>query len=141
MRVRESGTTTIAKLEAIDVMTADALPSGCEGDSGGPALVSLNGVETIVGVISHGTVIDSCKSSSFADRVDVDSAFVDSYVNQYDPGFLDSTEAGAEAGDAEVDAPAAASGCTSAPGSPSRGAGAAWLALALVALTRARREI
>lgn len=136
--VRESGTTTITKLDAIDVATAAAQPSGCEGDSGGPALVTMNGVETIVGVISHGDYLSDCLASSYADRVDLESAFIDSYVNQYDPGFLQSSapDAGADASDVP---PPSSGGCSSSGGAPDAVFGALLCLLAYVA--RAKRRV
>lgn len=50
----------------------------CRGDSGGPALMMINGVETIVGVTSYGN--DTCTGGSFDTRVDLYTSFIDTYV-------------------------------------------------------------
>jgi V8-like Glu-specific endopeptidase len=48
----------------------------CRGDSGGPVLLEIDGVETVIGVNSYGT--GSCHSTSAATRVDPYSAnFID----------------------------------------------------------------
>jgi secreted trypsin-like serine protease len=44
----------------------------CRGDSGGPVLMEIDGVETVVGVNSYGT--GTCHSSSTATRVDAYNA-------------------------------------------------------------------
>jgi secreted trypsin-like serine protease len=136
--VRESATTTVGKLGAIDVVTTAALPSACEGDSGGAALVTMNGTETLAGVISHGDAGNTCALSSFADRVDLESAFIDSYVNQYDPGFLRDSAPDAGA-DASADTPPSAGGCRAAPGAPDASFGALLGLLACV--LRAKRQV
>lgn len=134
--VRESATTTIAQLDPIQIGTTSAIPSACDGDSGGSALVVMNGIETLAGVISHGEVGDTCTTSSFAARVDLESAFIDSYVNQYDPGFLQA--ATADAGADASDTPAASSGCRAANGAPDASFGALLGLLAFV--LRAKRQ-
>jgi V8-like Glu-specific endopeptidase len=48
----------------------------CRGDSGGPVLLEIDGVETVIGVNSYGT--GTCHSSSAATRVDrYSAAFID----------------------------------------------------------------
>ena len=83
--VRHSGTTTIAKLDDHQIITADQLPSGCEGDSGGPLFVTMNGKETLAGVISHGTASENCAGASYVERVDIENDFLAPIVAQYDP--------------------------------------------------------
>ncbi len=50
----------------------------CSGDSGGPVLAKINGVETVIGVNSYGFIY--CLASGNSTRVDSYSDFVDSYV-------------------------------------------------------------
>lgn len=50
----------------------------CNGDSGGPAFMNINGVETIVGVTSYGTI--GCTGGGYDTRVDRYLAFIDQYV-------------------------------------------------------------
>ena len=135
---RNSGSTTAAAMDDLQITTADALPSGCEGDSGGAMLATLGGVETLVGAISHGVAAEQCKGASMAERIDVEDAFLEPIVQANDPGFLPSAdEAGADAAPDPPPAPAA-TGCGMAPVSPA--AGGALFALAVLALTAASRR-
>jgi uncharacterized protein (TIGR03382 family) len=54
----------------------------CNGDSGGPAFMTLGGVEVIVGITSFG---DSNCTQGSDTRVDVFGTFVDTYVQMFDP--------------------------------------------------------
>ena len=56
----------------------------CEGDSGGPAFMMLNGKERIAGVTAIGYRGCPVKLAATDTRVDAYTSFVDSYVNQYD---------------------------------------------------------
>jgi V8-like Glu-specific endopeptidase len=55
----------------------------CSGDSGGPAFMTIGGVETVVGVTSFGD--EDCAVSGFDTRVDTEQTFVNPYVAMYDP--------------------------------------------------------
>src|SRR5262249_1536230 len=58
----------------------------CEGDSGGPAFLTINGTEYIAGITSYG--VQGCGGGSHDTRVDtVASEFVQPYINMYDPGY------------------------------------------------------
>ena len=137
---RSSAETTVAKLSDIEVVTANQLPSGCEGDSGGALLVSLGGVPTLAGVISHGLSLNDCKGASYTERIDLETSFVEAAVDQYDPGFFAPDAGAPDAGDDEsVTEPQPSSGCDAAPGA--RGSwGAVALALALTAANRRVRR-
>jgi len=123
--VRHSGTTTVAKLDDHQIITADQLPSGCEGDSGGPLLGTIDGKETVIGVISHGSTFENCQGASTTERVDVETDFLDPIVAQYDPPPPD--DAGTDAGDAENAPPSA----SCAVGVPTRDA--TWLVVLALA--------
>jgi secreted trypsin-like serine protease len=75
----------------------------CEGDSGGPILLELNGHEVIAGVVSFGE--GGCNGQSNDTRVDVFTSFVDPLIAANDPPDL------APAPDAGVAAGGDASGC------------------------------
>jgi V8-like Glu-specific endopeptidase len=64
----------------------DASHGTCEGDSGGPAFMKLDGTnEVIVGVTSFGTHTD-CSPPGFDTAVDAYAAsFVDPFILQFDP--------------------------------------------------------
>ncbi|WP_437819890.1 S1 family peptidase [Sorangium sp. So ce1078] len=54
----------------------------CVGDSGGPALMDVNGVPTIVGVTSFGSVqAPSICTDGWDSRVDISLDFIDQFVN------------------------------------------------------------
>ncbi|MBM4375559.1 MAG: trypsin-like serine protease, partial [Deltaproteobacteria bacterium] len=58
----------------------------CNGDSGGPGLVTLGGVPRIVGVNSHGNL--TCSGTNWSTRVDTFAAsFVDPYISKFDPAW------------------------------------------------------
>jgi Flp pilus assembly protein TadD len=71
--------------EPITQVTPDGIrvaQSVCNGDSGGPALIEVDGVEEIAGVISYG---DSCRTYGVSQRVDLHRAWIDLIVAQNDP--------------------------------------------------------
>lgn len=51
----------------------------CNGDSGGPVLMDIDGVETVVGVHSYGTL--GCFTAGSSTRVDQYLDFIDTYLN------------------------------------------------------------
>jgi V8-like Glu-specific endopeptidase len=55
----------------------------CNGDSGGPALAMINGVETIIGVTSYGN--QNCTMGGFDTRIDTYASFISQYVTQCIP--------------------------------------------------------
>ncbi|HEX6837310.1 MAG TPA: trypsin-like serine protease [Polyangia bacterium] len=63
----------------------DAMHSNCEGDSGGPALVMLDGKERIAGITQVGYVKCPVEMASTDTRVDAYASFIDGYVNRLDP--------------------------------------------------------
>jgi len=58
--------------------------TSCNGDSGGPAFVKINGVETLVGITSYGMVF--CIAQGFYTRVDLYLPFINQYVTDSGPG-------------------------------------------------------
>ncbi|WP_394844179.1 trypsin-like serine protease [Pendulispora brunnea] len=90
-------TTSVNKLEndGHTVVVGDSTRRTCLGDSGGPALVTLNGVETIIGTNSY-TNTSGCTEPSHFQRVDVYKSFIDSYLNSGDAGAP--TDAGTDSG-------------------------------------------
>jgi hypothetical protein len=77
-----------ATVTTVDTMTfgVGPLPSQpCEGDSGGPALATITGVESVVGVTSHGDA--ACVQGATYTRVDAYIAsFIQPTMAQYGPG-------------------------------------------------------
>jgi MYXO-CTERM domain-containing protein len=63
----------------------DMMHSNCEGDSGGPALFTIDGKERIAGITQVGYVGCPVKMSGSDTLVDPYASFVDKYVDQFDP--------------------------------------------------------
>ncbi len=61
----------------------------CEGDSGGPTIMTKNGNTVVAGVHSF-TTTPNCASDGDDTRVDKYTSFVDDAIDQADPGFLPS---------------------------------------------------
>jgi trypsin len=57
--------------------------SGCSGDSGGPAFMNINGVETIVGVTSFGS--QDCSGGGYYTRIDQYVSFIQQYLGACSP--------------------------------------------------------
>jgi V8-like Glu-specific endopeptidase len=76
-------TTTLSDYTALLVHFTDGLHETCNGDSGGPAFMTVNGKEVIVGLTSFGDV--NCNQGGYDTRVDALLSFVDGYVQMFDP--------------------------------------------------------
>lgn len=120
----------------------------CSGDSGGPALASIDGVDTLVGVATFADV--DCRQLAADTRVDAEIAYIDQQVGPslrcVEDGACD-----AACGDADGDpdcayddpgdpAPAPTAGGCAAGGDGGGGGAAAVLIVAAVALTTASRR-
>ena len=85
--VKRQTSTTITDFDNLFLLFTDPNHMTCEGDSGGPALMMMGGQERIVGITSFGD--QGCMQSGYDTRADTyASSFVDPYINQFDPGFL-----------------------------------------------------
>jgi MYXO-CTERM domain-containing protein len=94
----------------------DNIHSNCEGDSGGPALMMLDGKERIAGITAFGYVGCYPGLASTSTRVDVNAAFVDGYVNMHDPPRV--APGGACTADSDCGALPCLSGICTAPCDP-----------------------
>ena len=83
--VKRTTTTTLADHTALLLHFIDGTHETCNGDSGGPAFMTLGGKETIVGLTSYGDV--NCTAGGYDTRVDAMAAWIDGYVQKADPGF------------------------------------------------------
>lgn len=77
--------TTIFAIHDTTLTLYDNMHSNCEGDSGGPVLINLDGKEQIVGLTQVGYVGCPVNMGSSDTRVDKYVDFIDQYVNMYDP--------------------------------------------------------
>jgi hypothetical protein len=77
---KNEATTVVQSLGPEDtVIVGDGVRRSCIGDSGGPALVMLDGVETIIGVDSY-TETTGCIEPANYRRTDVFTTFLDMYA-------------------------------------------------------------
>jgi len=77
---KNSAKTVIAAVDSGDTLTVgDSVRRSCVGDSGGPALVVLDGVESVVGVDSYSDLV-GCIEPAHYRRTDVHAAFLNAYV-------------------------------------------------------------
>src|SRR5262249_13066318 len=83
--VRRQAPTKGLSFDNLLVNFEDMLHSICEGDSGGPALMTIDGQERIVGVTSFGFQGCPLNMPGSDTRVDAFASFIDPYVEQFDP--------------------------------------------------------
>jgi V8-like Glu-specific endopeptidase len=76
--VKRQALTSLRAISAKLIRVGDSRRGTCNGDSGGPAFVSIGGVETIVGTTSYGNA--TCTDGGYDARVDVDLDFIDQYL-------------------------------------------------------------
>lgn len=71
-------TTTVSALNSLLIKIGSSSKQTCHGDSGGPALMTINGVETVVGVTSYGTDSSTqvCINGGYDTRVDDYVSFI-----------------------------------------------------------------
>ncbi|MEP7120656.1 MAG: trypsin-like serine protease [Byssovorax sp.] len=75
-----AATTVVQSIGPEDtVIVGDAMHRSCVGDSGGPALVKIDGVETLLGVDSY-TETSGCIEPANYRRMDVFTTFLDTYA-------------------------------------------------------------
>ncbi len=77
--VKRQTSTTLSDFDAQFLYFTDGVHQTCEGDSGGPALMTLGGVETIVGTVSFGD--QGCQYGGTDTNVSRYLSFIDSYVS------------------------------------------------------------
>ncbi|MGQ0505731.1 MAG: S1 family peptidase [Myxococcaceae bacterium] len=83
--------TVLTRYNAVQELFADPNHSQCHGDSGGPSLMVINGVEKVMGLSSWGATNARgeaiCANGSWDTRTDVVASFFDPYVRRFDPNF------------------------------------------------------
>ena len=105
--VKRTTTTTLSDHTSLLLHFSDGTHETCNGDSGGPAFMTLGGKETIVGLTSYGDV--NCAAGGYDTRVDAMAAWIDGYVQKADPGF------GTSGGNPPSSTPPSPSGGTQTP--------------------------
>jgi len=82
---KREGTTTVTAVAPTTFTVASTPSQPCNGDSGGPALVTAGGVESVVGVTSNGDI--ACDDGATYTRVDAYLAsFLEPTMAAYAPG-------------------------------------------------------
>ena len=158
---KNQASTKVASLGTDDtVAVGDATHVSCLGDSGGPALVSFAGVETVIGVDSY-TDTTGCTEPAHYRRTDLYTSFIEQYAPPPDAGTGADAGTGTDAGPAqdggtEMDAsppgeaggtggsavspgPSSSGGCAIAAESAPGGGGLSAIAIAIAAVYRRRR--
>jgi MYXO-CTERM domain-containing protein len=83
--IKRTGTAMVIAVRAGEIDLGPGPSLACVGDSGGPVLLDVGGVETLVGVVSRGD--GACAVMTTAIRLDVHLAdFIDPYVAATAPG-------------------------------------------------------
>jgi MYXO-CTERM domain-containing protein len=82
---RRQAPTKLASFDALLLNFQDMQHNICEGDSGGPAFMTIDGTEKIVGVTSYGFQGCPVSMPGTDTRVDAYASFIDQYVLQFDP--------------------------------------------------------
>jgi len=115
--VKRSGTATLFSVDPAEVagmepgeLATSNVPAGtCNGDSGGPTFMTIDGVEFMIGTTSRGSVSEQgmeypCgQGYSIAVRADPYSAFIDDFIEAHDPGALDEVDEVDEVDDEQPD--------------------------------------
>jgi V8-like Glu-specific endopeptidase len=83
--VRRQATAPLLSFDTSFVRVGNPTANQCFGDSGGPALMTINNVEVIVGVDSFGEAGETCLQSNGDTRVDEELDFIDPFVAANDP--------------------------------------------------------
>jgi MYXO-CTERM domain-containing protein len=86
--IKRTVMSTLSSVQQYLLEFDDVRHNTCEGDSGGPALAMINGVETIVGITSFGESApgaQSCDGAGFDTRVDLYSDFIQPFIDTNDP--------------------------------------------------------
>jgi secreted trypsin-like serine protease len=81
--MKRQTTTTLSDYTALLLHFTDGTHETCNGDSGGPAFMTVGGSEVIVGLTSFGDV--NCNQGGYDTRVDAMLSFIDPYVQKFDP--------------------------------------------------------
>jgi secreted trypsin-like serine protease len=162
--VKRTLTTTVQKVKSDVVLIGQSGKQACSGDSGGPAILTMNGVDTLIAIDDYGDKKIDCTGGDYYRRVDTELDFIQPFVASAGgsaplagpvaalPSAADGTTAPSDPSapddakkTATAHAAAAAPGVSScsAAGTATTGSGAssgwAWLAVLGLVLTRARR--
>jgi len=77
----------ISGVDDTSLWSTDVVHSGCEGDSGGAGVVTVDGADLLAGVISGSLGNKNCASGSKLSRVDQSLDLIDAQLAAHDPDF------------------------------------------------------
>jgi V8-like Glu-specific endopeptidase len=83
--LKRQTSTTLSDFTNLLLHFSDGTHETCNGDSGGPAFMNINGSDVIVGLTSFGDA--NCNQGGFDTRVDAMLSFIDPFVLTNDPAF------------------------------------------------------
>lgn len=87
--------TTLRALKGDLLMIGNTGKQACEGDSGGPAFMTIDGVETLIGTDDVAATSQDCAGGDLYQRPDLHLDFIDQYLNApapiEDTGVVDDT--------------------------------------------------
>jgi hypothetical protein len=92
----------------------------CDGDSGGPALMNVNGVETLIGLDSYSDLKVNCTGGDYYQRVDTQLAFINQYMAAT-PTTPSGGSGGGTGGGTSSGGGSASGGSGNAPSTPTNG--------------------
>jgi secreted trypsin-like serine protease len=75
---KRDATTRLNSISNVVLDIGDLFHKTCNGDSGGPAFMTIDGVETLVGVTSYGFIF--CLGDGFDTRIDLYNSFIAQYL-------------------------------------------------------------
>ena len=81
---RRQGIAKLSTVNATDIVLSGGTAQPCAYDSGGPAFITVAGVEQLAGVTSRGD--SACASYARETRVDAFADFIDGYLKSAGPG-------------------------------------------------------
>lgn len=137
--VRHEATTVVDSLgDADTVVVGDLDHRSCIGDSGGPALVTIDGEERIIGVDSY-TELSGCLEPAHYRRPDVYTSFLDVYAPPPGAGGGGSGGEGGSGGGGGAESDGSG-GCAVGPGEGRMPLGVLLLSFGLGAFLRRRRR-
>jgi len=110
--IKRQLTTTIAKVDPHFVQVGKAGQTACGGDSGGPAIVDVGGVETIIGLDSYSDAEVDCTEGEYYQRVDTEAAFIATYLS---PASVPAAPGAEPPGDGKAEEPRGGGGSKDPP--------------------------
>jgi MYXO-CTERM domain-containing protein len=86
--VKRQTSTVLSDFSDLLVHFSDGQHETCNGDSGGPAFMTIDGQEVIVGLTSFGDA--TCTQGGFDTRLDAVVSFIDPFIQANDPNAANS---------------------------------------------------